>query len=118
MLFTLCRDGNSGTGIQYPPGTRPDGYGYEDDFLLMGDTRTRLQLRRIRDMYFFSPVGNLTGTRYFTTAIILGCEQVKICSFYYINYDMFWLLILLLGYLKYLLNINFEHVYIVIYSLN
>jgi hypothetical protein len=25
---------------------------------------------------------------------------------------------LLLGYLKYLLNINFEHVYIVFYSLN
>jgi hypothetical protein len=22
------RDGNSGTGIRYPPGTRPDGYGY------------------------------------------------------------------------------------------
>jgi hypothetical protein len=37
-------------------------------------------------------VGNLTGTRYFTTAIILDCEQVKICSFCYINYDLFCLL--------------------------
>jgi hypothetical protein len=38
---------------------------------------------------FFPPAGNPTGTRYFTTAIILGCEQVKICSFCYINYDLF-----------------------------
>jgi hypothetical protein len=49
-----------------------------------------------RDEYgtdiFFSPAGNPTGTRYFTTAIILGCEQVKMCSFCYINYDLFWLL--------------------------
>jgi hypothetical protein len=37
----------------------------------------------------FPPAGNPTGTRYFTTAIILGCEQVKICSFCYINYDLF-----------------------------
>jgi hypothetical protein len=46
-----------------------------------------------RDEYetsiFFPPVGNPTGTRYFTTAIILVCEQVKMCSFYYINYDLF-----------------------------
>jgi hypothetical protein len=39
--------------------------------------------------YFFLPVGNPTGTRYFTTAIILGCEQVKMCLFYYINYALF-----------------------------
>jgi hypothetical protein len=39
--------------------------------------------------YFFSPTGNPTGIRYFTTAIILRCEQVKICSFCYINYDLF-----------------------------
>jgi hypothetical protein len=32
------------------------------------------------------------GTWYFTTAIILGCEQVKMWSFCYINYDLFWLL--------------------------
>jgi hypothetical protein len=35
------RDGNSGTGIGYPSGTRLDGYGYEDDFLPAGGTRTR-----------------------------------------------------------------------------
>jgi hypothetical protein len=38
---------------------------------------------------FFSPTGNPTGTRYFTTTIILGCEQVKIYLFCYINYDLF-----------------------------
>jgi hypothetical protein len=32
--------------------------------------------------------GNPTVTRYFTTAMILDCEQVKICSFYDINYDL------------------------------
>jgi hypothetical protein len=37
------------------------------------------------DGYFFHP----TSTRYFTTAIILDCEQVKMCLFYYINYDLF-----------------------------
>jgi hypothetical protein len=42
-----------------------------------------------RDEYFFLPVGNPTSTRYFTTAIILGCEQVKMCSFCYINYNLF-----------------------------
>jgi hypothetical protein len=64
----MIRDGNSGTG------TRSDGYRYENDFLSMGDIRTRPELRRVRDEYFFLPVGNLTGTRYFTTAIILSCE--------------------------------------------
>jgi hypothetical protein len=38
---------------------------------------------------FFPPAGNLTGTRYFTTVMILGCEQVKMCSFSNINYDLF-----------------------------
>jgi hypothetical protein len=33
-------DGNSGTGTRYPSGTRPDGYGYGDDFLPAGGTRT------------------------------------------------------------------------------
>jgi hypothetical protein len=42
-----------------------------------------------RDGYFFPPADNPTGTRYFTTAIILGYEQVKMCSFCYINYDLF-----------------------------
>jgi hypothetical protein len=36
----LLRDGNLGTGTRYPPGTRPDGYGYVDDFLPAGGTRT------------------------------------------------------------------------------
>jgi hypothetical protein len=40
-----------------------------------------------RDGYFFP--GNPTGTRYFTTATILGREQVKMCSFCYIKYDLF-----------------------------
>jgi hypothetical protein len=42
-----------------------------------------------QDVYFFSPVGNPTGIRYFTIVIIIGCEQVKMCSFCYINYDLF-----------------------------
>jgi hypothetical protein len=45
--------------------------------------------RRVQDGYFFPPVDNPTGTRYFTTTIILGCGQVKMCSFCYINYDLF-----------------------------
>jgi hypothetical protein len=58
------RDDNSGTG------TRPDRYGYGVGI-------------------FFLLMGNLTGTRYYTTAIIIGCEQVKICLFCYIKYDLF-----------------------------
>jgi hypothetical protein len=65
------------------------GYRYVDDFLPTGDTRTQPKLRRVRDGYFFLPVGNPTGTQYFTITIILRCEQVKICSFCYINYDLF-----------------------------
>jgi hypothetical protein len=45
-----------------------------------------------RDRYgwvFFLPMGNLIGTRYFTTVMILGCEQVKMCLFYDIDYDLF-----------------------------
>jgi hypothetical protein len=88
LLACLCclhnsRDDNLSTGI------RSDGYGYEDDFLLVGDTRTRPESRRVRVGYFFPPTGNPTSTRYFTTAIILGCEQVKMYSFCYINYDLF-----------------------------
>jgi hypothetical protein len=44
---TAIRDGNSGTG------TRSDGYGYGDDFLSVGGTRTRSELKRVRDEYFF-----------------------------------------------------------------
>jgi hypothetical protein len=80
---------NSGMGTRYLSGTRPDGYGYGDDFLSVGDTRTRPELGWVCDGYFFPSVGNPTGTQYFTTAIILGCEQVKMCSFCYINYDLF-----------------------------
>jgi hypothetical protein len=86
------RDGNSGMSIWYLSGIWSDGYGYGDNFLPVDDTRSRYESTRVRDGYFFSPVGNPTGTRYFTTAIILGCEQVKMCSFSYINYDLFWLL--------------------------
>jgi hypothetical protein len=67
----------------------PTGYGYEDNFLPAGDTCTRSKSRQVRDGYFFSLAGNPTGTRYFTIAIILGCEQLKMCSFCYINYDLF-----------------------------
>jgi hypothetical protein len=88
----ITRDGNLGTGTRYPPGTWPDSYWYGDDFLPVGDTRTRPESRQVWDGYFFSAVGNLMGFRYFTTAIILRCEQVKMCSFCYINYDLFWLL--------------------------
>jgi hypothetical protein len=58
----------------------PDGYRYRDDFLSVSVIRIRLKLRWVRGEYFFSPVGNPTGTRYFTTVMILVCEQVKICS--------------------------------------
>jgi hypothetical protein len=79
-------------GTWYLSSIWPDGYGYMDDFLPMGGIRTWSESRRVRNGYFFSPAGNLTGIWYFTTAIILDCEQVKLCSFYYINYDLFWLL--------------------------
>jgi hypothetical protein len=45
-----------------------------------------------RDRYFFPSTSNPTGTRYFTTIIILGCEQVKIYSFYYFFCEKFILL--------------------------
>jgi hypothetical protein len=64
------RDGNSGTEMIFYP-------------------RVALVPDPNRDGYFLPPADNSTGTRYFTTAIILGCEQVKICSFCYINYIMF-----------------------------
>jgi hypothetical protein len=77
------RDGNLGMG------TRPDGAGYGDDFLPVGGTRTRPEPRPVRGGYFFPPMGNPMGTQYFTTTMILGCEQVKMCSFCDINYDLF-----------------------------
>jgi hypothetical protein len=83
----IYRDGNS---VRVPDTCRvPDGYGYGDDFLSVGVTRTRPEPRRVRDVYFFLLAGNPTSTRYYTIAIILGCEQVKMYSFCYINYDLF-----------------------------
>jgi hypothetical protein len=76
-----CRDVNSDTGTRYPPGTRPDRAGYKDDFLPTGGTRIRPEPRRIRGGYFFPPMGNPMG-------MILCCEQVKMCSFCDINYDL------------------------------
>jgi hypothetical protein len=83
------RDGKLGTGTRYPPGTRPNGVGYGDDFLPVGGTRIRPEPRQVRGGYFFPPMGNPIGTRYFITVMILGCEQVKMCLFCDINYDLF-----------------------------
>jgi hypothetical protein len=46
-LAHKSRDGNSGTGTRYPPGTRPDGYGYGDNFLPVSGIYTRPELRRV-----------------------------------------------------------------------
>jgi hypothetical protein len=92
VSFHLCRDDNLDTDIWYPSGNWPDEYRYGDNFLSVGDTRIRSESRRVRDGYFFSPAINPMGTWYFTIAIIVRCEQVKMCSFCYINYDLFWLL--------------------------
>jgi hypothetical protein len=88
--------------------------GYGDDFLSVDDTCTRPEPRWVYSGYFFSSTGNPTGIRYFTTVIILGCEQVKMCSFYYINYD----LCRLLNFATRLSHIFVEYVYIMLYSLN
>jgi hypothetical protein len=86
------RDDNSGTDTWYPLVIWPDGYGYRDDFLPVGVTWTRPEPRRVRDGYFFPLVSNPMVTRYFTTVVILGCEQIKMYLFCYINCDLFWLL--------------------------
>jgi hypothetical protein len=67
---------------------------------------------------FFSFKDNLTSTWCFTTAIILDYKQLKIGSFYYINYMTCadcWTLVP--NNLTYLLNINFKYVYVVLYYL-
>jgi hypothetical protein len=74
------RDGNLGTGTRYPPGTGT-GMIFYPWVAPIPDPN--------QDGYFFPPAGNPTGTRYFTTTIILRCEQVKMCSFCYINLDLF-----------------------------
>jgi hypothetical protein len=48
--------------------------------------------RQIWDGYIFLSVDNLMSIWYFTNIIILGCEQVKMCLFCDINYDLLWLL--------------------------
>jgi hypothetical protein len=55
MKKCMIRDVNSGTGIGYPLGTRPDGDGHK--FLLVGGTRTRPEPRRVRvwAWVFFHP---------------------------------------------------------------
>jgi hypothetical protein len=83
---------NLGMGTWYLSGTRSDRYGYMDDFLSADGIRTWSEMRWVCDGYFFPPTSNSMGTRYFTIGIILACEQVKMCLFYYINYDLFWLL--------------------------
>jgi hypothetical protein len=52
---------NLGMGIGYPSDTRSDGYEYGDDFLPVGDTRTRSESRWVWDGYFFSLTGNPTA---------------------------------------------------------
>jgi hypothetical protein len=90
-IRSVVRDDNSGTDTRYPSGTQPDGYEYGDNFLHAGGIRIRLESFETgtRRLFFFLLTGNPTGTRYFTTVIILCCEQVKMYSFCYINYDLF-----------------------------
>jgi hypothetical protein len=78
-VLVAFRDVNSGTG------TRLDG----SDTRMIFYSWVALVPDLNRDEYgvdiFFHP----TGTRYFSTAMILGCEQVKMRSFCYINYNLF-----------------------------
>jgi hypothetical protein len=46
-----ARDDNLGTGTRYSLGIRPDGYGCENNFLSVGGTRIRPELRWI---FFFT----------------------------------------------------------------
>jgi hypothetical protein len=56
------------------------------------------ELRWLRGEYFFPPVNNLMNIWYFTTAMILGCEQVKIFLIVELCYSVIsnicWILIL------------------------
>jgi hypothetical protein len=58
-----------------------------NNFLFMGGTYTQFELRQIMDGYFFSSVDNLTGTRYFTTAIIQTSEYVFILLLFFARVD-------------------------------
>jgi hypothetical protein len=54
-----ARDGNSGTGTGYPPGTRPDGDGHGYHFSPMGGAHTQPGVRRVRGGDLILPMGNL-----------------------------------------------------------
>jgi hypothetical protein len=54
-----------------------------NNFLFVGGTYTQSESRRIMDGYFFSSVDNLTGIRYFTTAIIQTSENVFILLLFF-----------------------------------
>jgi hypothetical protein len=60
------RDGNSGPGTRYPPGTRPDGAGHGSHFSPVGMGRVGFFTRcpcRVRGGDFNPPMGNPVGTR-------------------------------------------------------
>jgi hypothetical protein len=56
-------DDNLGTGSGYLSGTRPDRDEYGYDFLPAGTIRIRLEMKRVQNRYFFSPIGDPLGTR-------------------------------------------------------
>jgi hypothetical protein len=61
-----CRDGNSGPGTRYPPGTRPDGAGHGSHFSPVGMGQVGFFTRclcRVRGGDFNPPMGNPVGTR-------------------------------------------------------
>jgi hypothetical protein len=89
-VYRFCVTTTNGLGTSDGNlGTRLDRYGYGDNFLPVRDIRIRFKSRQIWNEYFFPPTDNLMDIRYFTIAILLGYKQVKRCSFYYINYDLF-----------------------------
>jgi hypothetical protein len=60
------RDGNSGPGTRYPPGTRPDGAVHGSHFSPVGMGRVGFFTRcpcRVRGGDFNPPMGNPVGTR-------------------------------------------------------
>jgi hypothetical protein len=60
-LRAWFRDGNSGTGIRYSPGSQLDGDGYGYDFLPVGGTCTRPDPSQGRYEYFSPPMSNSSG---------------------------------------------------------
>jgi hypothetical protein len=53
LTLNLIRDANSGMGITYPSGSRPDGDGYRYDFLLVDGTRIQSEPLRVWAQVFF-----------------------------------------------------------------